>query len=90
MHGFSCINIRQVPWEVLKTGAEDRYYCIKTENICYISRYFLRYFVSPLHRCLANEISTDYAPSRAGKYTSRNGRKYVAQVRHIESFVAVH
>ena len=58
-HGFSCINIRQVPWEVLKTEAEgrgfhisqgiwrmlmhwktmfDRYYCIKTENICYISR----------------------------------------------------
>ena len=55
-HGFSCINIRQVPWDVLKTEAEgrgfqhlprdlanvnalktmfDRYYCIKTENICY-------------------------------------------------------
>ena len=27
-HGFSCINIRQVPWEVLKTEA-DHYYCIK-------------------------------------------------------------
>ena len=59
---FSCINIRQVPWEVLKTEAEgrgchhlprdlakvnalknmlDRYYCIKTEHICYISHYFL-------------------------------------------------
>ena len=57
-HGFSCINIRQVPWEVLKTEAKgrsfntsqgtwgmlmhsknmfSRYYCIKTENICYIS-----------------------------------------------------
>ena len=23
-HGFSCMNIRQVPWEVLKTEAEDR------------------------------------------------------------------
>ena len=23
-HGFSCINIRQVPWEVLKTKAEGR------------------------------------------------------------------
>ena len=23
-HGFSCINIRQVPWEVLKTEAEGR------------------------------------------------------------------
>ena len=25
----------------------DRYYCIKTENICYISRYFLHYLVPP-------------------------------------------
>ena len=23
-HGFSCINVRQVPWEVLKTEAEGR------------------------------------------------------------------
>ena len=68
---FSCMNIRQVPWEVLKTEAEghgfqhlpkdlanvnalknmfNRYYYIKkTENICYISRYFLHYFVSPFH-----------------------------------------
>ena len=59
----------------------DRYYCIKTENICYISRYFLHYFVSPFHRCLANVISTDYARSRAGHYTSRNGSKSVAPVR---------
>ena len=59
----------------------DRYNCIKTENICYISRYFLHYFISPFHRHLANEISTDYAPSRAGKYTSRDGSKYVAPVR---------
>ena len=95
-HGFSCIIIRQVPWEVLKTEAEgcgfqhltrdlanvnalkktfDRYYCIKTENICYILRYFLHYFVSPFHQCLANVISTDYARSRAEQYTSRNGCK---------------
>ena len=117
-HGFSCINIRQVPREVLKTEAEgtfarprgrcwkprpkaavfnisqgtwrmlmhwktmlDRYYCIKTENICYISCYFLHYFVSPFHRCLANAISTNYARSRAGQYTSRNGSKSVAPVR---------
>ena len=99
---FSCINIRQVPWEVLKSQAEgrgfqhlrrdlanvnalksmfDRYICIKTENICYISRYFLHYFVSPFHRCLVNAISTDYARSRAGQYTSRNGSKSVAPVR---------
>ena len=51
----------------------DRYYWIKTINICYISRYCLHYFVSPFHRCLANAISTDYAHSRAGQYTSRNG-----------------
>ena len=79
-HDFSCINIRQVPWKVLKTAAQgtwrmlmhwktmfDRYYCIKTENIWYISRYFLHNFVSPFHRCLANVISTDYARFGAGQ-----------------------
>ena len=59
----------------------DRYYCIKNENICYISRYFLHYFVSHLHRCLANAISTDYARSKARQYISRNGSKSVAPVR---------
>ena len=59
----------------------DPYYCIKTENICYISRYFLHYFVSPVHRCLANVISADYARSGAGQYTPRNGSKSVAPVR---------
>ena len=67
-HDFSCMNIRQVPREVLKTEAAvfntslwtwrmlmhwktmlDHYYCIKTENICYISPYFLHYFVLPFH-----------------------------------------
>ena len=67
----------------------DRYYCIN-ENICYISRYFLNYFVSFFHRCLANVISTDYARSRAEQYTSRNGSKSVARYGHIESCVAVH
>ena len=58
----------------------DRYYCIKIKNICYSSRYFLHYFVSPFHWCLANAISTDYARSRAGHYTSRDGSNYVAPV----------
>ena len=102
-HGFSCISIRQVPREVLKTEAGgrgfqqlhrdlanvnamnnhmfDRYYCMKTENICYITRYFLHYFVLPFHRCLANAICTDYVRSRAGQYTSRNGSKSVPPVR---------
>ena len=101
-HGFSCIKIRQIPWEVLKTEAEGRGFqhlprdmanvnafknhvrsllLHKTENICYLSRYFLHYFVSPFHKCLANLISTDYARSRAGQYTSRNGSKSVAPVR---------
>ena len=56
------------------------YYCIKTENICYILRYFLHYFVSPFHRCLANAISMDYACSRAGQYTFGNSSKSVAPV----------
>ena len=52
----------------------DRY-CIKTENICYISSYFLHFFVSPFHRYLANAISMDYARTRAVQYISRNGSK---------------
>ena len=53
----------------------------KIENIYYILRYILHYFVSPFHWCLANVISTDYARSRAGQYTSRDGFKSVAPVR---------
>ena len=93
-HGFSCINIRQVPWEVLKTDTSHGtwqmlmhwksmfscYYCIKTENICYISRYILHYFVSSFHRCLANAISTDYARSGAGHYISHDGSNSMAQI----------
>ena len=91
-HGFSCINIRQVPLEVLKTEAEIRGFqhlprdlanvnalkkhvrSLLLQNICII-------FVSPFHRCFANAISTDYARSRAGQYTSCNGSKSVAPVR---------
>ena len=58
----------------------DRYYCIKTENICYISCYFLHYFVTPFNDVF-NAISTDYARFRAGQYTTRNGSKSVAPVR---------
>ena len=100
-HGFSCINIHQVPREVLKTEAKGRGFqhlprdlananalknyvrsllLHKTENIYYISHYFLHYFVSPFHRCLANVISTDYARSRAGQYISGNGSKSVAPI----------
>ena len=68
-NSFSCINIRQVLWEVLKTEAKG-----------YISHYFLHYFVSPFRRRLAFTISTDYARSRARQYTSRNGSKSVALV----------
>ena len=60
-------NTHQGTWRMLMHWKTmfDRYY-LKTENICYISRYFLHYFVSLLHRCLANVISTDCARSRAG------------------------
>ena len=101
-HGFSCINIRQVPWEGLKTAAEGHGFqhlprdlanvnslknhvrsllLHKNSKHLLISRYFLYYFVSPFHRCLASVISTGYARSRTGQYTSRNGSKSVAPVR---------
>ena len=106
-HGFSCINIRQVPREVLKPRSEAPvfntslgtwqmfmhwktmfylYYCIKTEHICYISCYFSHYFVSPFHQCLANAISTDYACSRAGHYTSLDHSNFVAPVQAYWKF----
>ena len=59
----------------------DRYYCIKNENICNILRYFLHYFLPSFRRCLVNAISTDYASSRAGQSTTRNGSNPVAPVR---------
>ena len=58
-----------------------RYYCMKSENVCYILHYFLYYFVSPFHQCLAKAISTDYARSRAVHYTSRDGTNSVAPVK---------
>ena len=79
----SVFNTSHGTWRMLMHWKNmfDRYYCIKTESICYVSHYFLHYFVSPFHRCLANVISTDYARSRAGQYTSRNGSKSLAPVR---------
>ena len=53
---------------------------LQSENICYLSPYFLHYFVSPFHWCLANAISTDYARSGAGHYTSRDGSNSVGPV----------
>ena len=76
-------NTSQGSWRMLMHWKTmfGRYYCIKTENICYSSCYFLHYFVSPFHRCLTNAIFTDYARSRAGQYTSRNDSKSEAPVR---------
>ena len=76
-------NTSQGTWRMLMHWKTlfNHYYCIKTENICYISRYFLHYFVLPFHRCRTNAISTYYAYSRAGQYTSRDGSKSVALVR---------
>ena len=36
-HGFSCINIRQVPWEGLKTEAEGRYFQHLPRNLSNIN-----------------------------------------------------
>ena len=68
----------------------DRYYCIKTENICYISHYFLHYFVLLFPRCCADSICTDYARSRAGQYKPRGDSNSVARYEHIESCIALH
>ena len=36
-HGFSCINIRQVPWEVLKTEAEGRGFQHLPRDLAYVN-----------------------------------------------------
>ena len=74
-HVFSCINIRQVPWAVLKTKAGGRGFQHLPRDLANalikhvrslllhksenISRYFLHYFVLPFHWCHANAIITD-------------------------------
>ena len=62
----------------LKTTMFDRYYCIKTENICYISRYFLHYF--DFIDVSRTQFLKNYARSRARHYTSRDGNNSVALV----------
>ena len=102
-NGFPCINIRQVPRELLKTEAGGRGFQHlprdlaninamknhvrslllhkKWKHLLHIALFLLHYFVSPFHRCRANAISTDYARSRAGQYTSRDDSNFVAPVR---------
>ena len=104
-HGFSCINIRQVPWEVLKTEAEgrgfqhlprdleninakrmfDRYYCIKPENICYISRFFLHCFAF-------SQMSRERTMLVLGQGSIHLVTAAILWPRyeHIKSYVAVH
>ena len=79
----SVFNTSQGTWHMLMHWKTmfNRYYCVKTEHICYISRYFLHYFVSLFHRCRANAIATYYSCSRAGQYTSRDGSNSVVPVR---------
>ena len=102
-HGYSCINIRQVPWKVLKTKAKGRSFqhfprdlanvnALKNhvwslllhknwKLLLHFAFFLLHYLVLPFHWCLANAISMDYAHSRAGQYTSREGSNSVAPVR---------
>ena len=86
-------NTSQGTWRMLMHWKSmfDRYYCIKPENICNISRYFLHYFVLPFHQYLMNAISTDYARFRARQYTSRRpgGRGFNPRWGRQHSFVEI-
>ena len=100
-HGFSCINVRQVPRKVLKTEAGGRGFQHLPRDLAYVNALknyvrlqllhkkwkqflhfalFLVLFCFAFHRCLANAIPADYARSRAGHYTSRDGSSSVAPV----------
>ena len=93
-HGFSCINIRQVPWEMLKAAvfntSQGTWRMLMHWKTMFDRYYciknwkhllhFLHYFVLPFHRCPANAVFTYYARSKAGQYTSCSGSKAVAPV----------
>ena len=95
-HGFSCFNIRQVPWEVLKTYADGRGFQHFPRDLANVNALKKHIWSLLLHKnwkhllhfalylalfCLANAISTDFAHSRTRQYTSRDGFKSVARVR---------
>ena len=79
-HGFQHLLRDLANVNALKNHVRSLLLHKKIENICYILRYLLHYFVSPSHNCLTNVISMDYAHSRARQYTSLNGSKSVAMV----------
>ena len=116
---FQCINICQVPWEVLKTEAEgrgfqhlprdlanvnasasvfntshgtwqmlmpqktmfDRYYSIKSKTFATFCDIFALFCFAFSPDAAQTLFCTDYAPSRAGQYTSRDDSNSVAPVR---------
>ena len=106
-HVFSCINIRQVPWEVLKTETGGRGFqhlprnlanvnalknrvqsplLHKKENICYITRYFLHYFVD-VSRTQFPRTMLVLGTGSTHLVTAAN---LWPRYDHIESCVAVH
>ena len=68
----------------------DRYYCIKTENICYISRYFLRYFVSPFTYVPRTQFPRTMLVLGPGSTHLVTAANLWPRYNHIESCVAVH
>ena len=76
-------NTTQGTWWILMHWKTmfDHYYCIKTENICYISCVISCTILFRLPPMSREPISTDFAHSRAGQYTSRDGSNSVAPVR---------
>ena len=103
------LDIRQVPWEVLKTEAEGRGFqhlprdlanvktlknhvrsLLKTDNICYILRYFLHYFVSPFHRCLRTQFPRTMLVLGPGSTHLVTAANLWPRYDHTESCVAVH
>ena len=102
-HGFSYINIRQVPREVLKTEAGGRCFqhlprdlanvnALKNhvrslllhkncKQLLHFALFLALFCFVFFHRCGVYAISTYYARSRAGQYTSHDCSNSVAPVR---------
>ena len=68
----------------------DRFYCIKTENICYFLCYFLHYFVSPFHDVVRTLFPRTILVLGQGSTHLVMAAILWPLYEHIESCVAVH
>ena len=81
-HGFPCINIRQVPREVLKTKAGGRGFQHLPRDLANVNALKKPCSIAIIAQKTENICYISrYSRSRAGHYTSRDGSNSVAPVK---------